>query len=220
MVSAVFLDRDGTINRDVPYCSRPQELELLPGVSQAIRAFNGLGLKAVVVTNQSGVARGYLEETMLAQIHAEMVRQLAVQGARIDAIYYCSHHPDDGCPCRKPGTALAWRAARELEIDLPSSWVVGDAPTDVEMGRRLGCRTILLTGSRALPRPASADYLAADLGAAALWIEEVMWAARGSTSGQTAIALGRRPLPLGNGGPGKGGQRQLDSRIAALVSDR
>ncbi|MFQ5879397.1 MAG: D-glycero-alpha-D-manno-heptose-1,7-bisphosphate 7-phosphatase [Dehalococcoidia bacterium] len=217
MVSAVFLDRDGTINRDVSYCSRPQEVALLPGVAQAIRAFNRLGLKVVVITNQSGVARGYFDEAMLAQIHIEMERRLAAQGARIDAIYYCPHHPDDGCPCRKPGTALAWRAARELEIDVASSWVVGDAVTDVAMGRRLGCRTILLTSSGESPSAATADLLVPDLGAAARHMEEVIRVTQGSTSGQTSIAPGHRPSALGKGGPDKAMERQLGSRIAALV---
>ena len=103
---AVFLDRDGTIARDVPYCSRPEDLELLPGVGEAIRLLNEHGFMVVIITNQSGIARGYFTEEMLERIHQKLKNDLAKSGAHVDAIYYCPHHPGEGCDCRKPKPAL------------------------------------------------------------------------------------------------------------------
>jgi D,D-heptose 1,7-bisphosphate phosphatase len=124
MNKAVFLDRDGTIARDVHYCRRVEDFELLPTVPEAIKLLNTNGFKVVVVTNQSGIARGYFTEQTLEQIHQKMKDELANHNAWVDAIYYCPHHPDDGCDCRKPGTALFLKAARELDIDLARSYVV------------------------------------------------------------------------------------------------
>jgi histidinol-phosphate phosphatase family protein len=137
MRSAVFLDRDGTIARDVHYCRRLEDFELLPTVTEAIRLLNENGFKVVVVTNQSGIARGYFTERTLAQIHDKMEVELAEYGAWVDAIYYCPHHPDEGCSCRKPGTALFHKAAREQGIDLESSYVVGDMQMDIDAGKAL-----------------------------------------------------------------------------------
>lgn len=137
---AVFIDRDGTIARDVPYCSRPEDFELFPGVAEAIRLLNRSGFKVVVITNQSGIARGYFDEQMLSRIHARMLELLAGQQARIDGIYYCPHHPDDKCDCRKPQPAMVFRAARDLDIDLSLSYVIGDTEMDCEMAVRAGCR--------------------------------------------------------------------------------
>ena len=142
---AVFLDRDGTIARDVPYCRRPEDFEILPTVNEAIRLLNQDGFKVVVITNQSGIARGYFTEGILAQIHDKMKEELARDGARLDAIYYCPHHPDEGCECRKPGVALLLKAAEELDIDFRLSCVVGDMPMDIDAGKALGCRTVLVT---------------------------------------------------------------------------
>jgi len=119
---AVFLDRDGTIAMDVHYCRRPEDFELLPTVPEAISLLNENGFMVVVITNQSGIARGYFTEETLAQIHQKMTGELAKYDARVDAIYYCPHHPDDGCQCRKPKTALFFRAAKELNIDFKLLW--------------------------------------------------------------------------------------------------
>ena len=148
---AVFLDRDGTLNVDVHYLSAPSKLELLPGASRALRRLAQAGFVIVVVTNQSGVARGKLDEATLASIHVELAAQLAEQGAGFDAVYYCPHHPSEGqppyraaCDCRKPLPGLLTRAARELSLDLSRSWVIGDSLRDLEAGAALGVPGILV----------------------------------------------------------------------------
>ena len=148
---SVFLDRDGTINEEVNYLSRPEQLRLLQGAAAAIRQINEAGLKAVITTNQAGVARGYFSEEKLQQIHLELQKMLGAQEARLDAIYHCPHHPTHGqgpykinCTCRKPKPGMLRRAARELKIDLSRSFVVGDKISDLEPGLIVGCRTILV----------------------------------------------------------------------------
>lgn len=145
MVRAVFLDRDGTIARNVPYCSRPEDLELLPGVGEGIRLLNESGFVVVIITNQSGIARGYFTEETLAKIHQKMKDDLAKCGAHIDAIYYCPHHPNDGCDCRKPKPALAFQAAKEHHIDLTQSFFIGDKLQDIEAGHLAGCKAVLIS---------------------------------------------------------------------------
>ena len=144
-MKAVFFDRDGTIARDVHYCRRVEDFEILPSVPQAIRLLNQHGFKVVVVTNQSGVARGYFTETTLLQIHQHMKEELAKYDARVDAVYYCPHHPDDGCECRKPKPGLLMKAAQDLGIDLGRSFVIGDSEIDVKAGKAVGCQTVLVT---------------------------------------------------------------------------
>ena len=139
---AVFLDRDGTIARDVPYCSRPEDFELLPRVAEAIKLLNDSGFKVVVITNQSGIGRGYFTEDMLGKIHHKMLNELNSSGAVIDAIYYCSHHPDDDCECRKPKPAMILQAAHDLDIDLCQSYFIGDKDLDVEAGKNARCLTV------------------------------------------------------------------------------
>ncbi len=141
---AVFLDRDGTISRDVPYCSCPEDFELLPMVAEGIKLFNDYGFKVVVVTNQSGVGRGYFSETMLTRIHRKMLDELKKSGVTIDAIYYCPHRPDDNCDCRKPNPKMILQAAQALKIDLERSYIIGDSDTDIQMGDKAGCQTILI----------------------------------------------------------------------------
>ena len=169
---AVFLDRDGTIARDVHYCCQVEDFEILPTVPQAIRLLNQYGFKVIVVTNQSGIARGYLTENTLSQIHQYMEDELAKYGAHIDAIYYCPHHPDDGCQCRKPKPALLLSAVKELGIGLERSYVVGDGEVDMETGKAARCQTVLVTTD---PNEKggiaeSSDYIADTLLAAAEWI--------------------------------------------------
>lgn len=169
---AVFLDRDDTIARDVRYCRRPEDLEILPTVPEAIRHLNENGFAVVVVTNQSGITRGYFTEETLAQIHKKMKDELGNHGAWVDAIYYCPHHPDDRCECRKPKPGLLLQAATELGIDLHSSYMVGDAPMDVDAGKAAGCKTILVgTGSNGgNAAKATADYTADNLYTGVEWI--------------------------------------------------
>ena len=131
--AAVFVDRDGTLIRDVGYLCRVEQLEILPNVPEAIRLLQEKDYKVVVVTNQSAVARGRLTEAMLADIHGELIARLARRGARLDAVYYCPHHPTEGfapykmvCDCRKPNTAMIRRAETELKLDPSRSYIVGD----------------------------------------------------------------------------------------------
>jgi D-sedoheptulose 7-phosphate isomerase len=139
---AVFIDRDDTIVQDVPYCSKPEDLRVFPGVGESIRKLNEAGYLTVLVTNQSGIGRGYFDEATLGRIHDRLKADLAADGAHLDAIYFCPHHPDKGCGCRKPATGMLERAVRDLGIDLRSSYVIGDSDNDVTMGLRAGCRCI------------------------------------------------------------------------------
>jgi heptosyltransferase II len=144
----IFLDRDGTVNRDTGYIKSTEELELLPGVVDGVACLNRAGATVVLVTNQSGVARGILSVATLTSIHAALNAALASGGARLDAIYYCPHHPDEHCLCRKPETGMVTRAAKDLGVDPSSSYVIGDKPRDIELARRIGARSILvLSGS-------------------------------------------------------------------------
>ena len=146
---AVFLDRDRTLIEDPGYLSAPEAVKLLPGVDLALKSLAGAGFKIVVVTNQSGIARGLLTEETLEKIHGELRRQLAAGGAHVDAIHYCPFHPEGTVEqyakeseLRKPRPGMLLQAAEELDIDLSRSWMVGDSPRDVEAGYRAGCRTI------------------------------------------------------------------------------
>lgn len=146
---AVFLDRDGTINEEVGYLSDPGQVTLLPGAADALLRLKEAGLKLVVVTNQSGIARGYMGEDDLKKVNDELGRLLAGHGVVIDAYYFCPHHPNftGECECRKPKTGMAMRAARELGIETAGSYFVGDKVTDVELGRNAGGKSVLvLTG--------------------------------------------------------------------------
>jgi len=147
MRSAVFLDRDGVINRKAPegeYITRWEDLEILPGVAASVRQIKEADLKVVVVTNQRCVAKGILTEIALQKLHERLIDQLAQDGAIIDGIYYCPHDKTAGCSCRKPAAGMLVQAAQEHEIDLKGSWMVGDSPSDILAGKNAGCRTIFL----------------------------------------------------------------------------
>lgn len=173
---AVFLDRDGTINEEVGYVLHPDELRLVPGALEGLRELRDLDLALVVVTNQSPVGRGSLTPGGLDAIHERLRELLADGGVTIDAIEHCPHMPDDGCACRKPGTAMIERAARALGLDPAASWVIGDHAGDVRMGRSVGARTILvLSGHGVDEREAAvpfADHVVADLREAAVVIRD------------------------------------------------
>lgn len=189
---AVFLDRDGTIARDVHYCRRVEDFEILPRVPEAIRRLNREGYKVVVITNQSGIARGYFSEQTLSSIHREMVTTLEQAGAHIDAVYVCPHLPDDGCECRKPSPTLIIRAAADVGIALEESYMIGDDPKDVKAGRAAGCRTILLTADPGQSRDDSlsiCDHAAADLHDAVEWLLED---ATGRSANAAPVVKGRR----------------------------
>jgi histidinol-phosphate phosphatase family protein len=144
--AAVFLDRDGTLIEDPGFLSDPAKVKLLPGASQAVRRLNQAGLAVVIVTNQSGIARGAITVDQYEAVHARLVQVLAGGGARLDGAYYCPHHPDvtGPCDCRKPGTKLFRDASTELNLDLGRSFYVGDRMTDIEPARTLGGRGILV----------------------------------------------------------------------------
>jgi D-glycero-D-manno-heptose 1,7-bisphosphate phosphatase len=144
---AVFLDRDGTINEQMGYINHLSRFKLLPQAVPAIRRLNAAGLKVVVVTNQSGAARGYFPASLVDEIHAHLQKILAAEGAHLDGIYVCLHHPNEGCACRKPRPTLMEQAARDLNLDLSRSYAVGDRYNDIETAANAGVKGILvLTG--------------------------------------------------------------------------
>jgi D-glycero-D-manno-heptose 1,7-bisphosphate phosphatase len=140
----VLLDRDGTIIVHKEYITSPIDVKLIPGVAEGIRLLRKLGLIVAVVTNQSGIGRGYFGLNDLELIHQRMEKLLADNGAAVDAIYFCPHHPDEGCECRKPAPGLALKAARDFGINLADSFVIGDNICDVELGQKIGATTILV----------------------------------------------------------------------------
>ncbi|MDO5296595.1 MAG: HAD family hydrolase [bacterium] len=151
--SAIFLDRDGTINEDVEYLRRPEDLRLLPHAGEALRELQRY-FTLIVITNQSGIARGYLSEQQLQIIHQRLDAMLAVYGVHISKYYYCPHHPDChgspygiSCQCRKPQTLLYRQAIRDFGLDAMSSWAIGDKIRDCSGAVQLGCRGILLSGA-------------------------------------------------------------------------
>ena len=140
---AVFLDRDGVLNRERrDYVKSPEELEMLAGIDTPIRRMRDNDYLIVVVTNQSVVGRGLITEEDLKRINDKMRAELESRGCHLDGVYYCPHTPQDGCSCRKPKPGLILRAASELGIDLKNSWLIGDQDSDVEAARRAGCRGI------------------------------------------------------------------------------
>jgi histidinol-phosphate phosphatase family protein len=177
---AVFLDRDGVINEDVGFLSRVEDMRLLPGAAAAIRRLNRAAFLAVVVTNQAVVARGECDEAGLRRIHNRMETLLGEEGAHVDRLYYCPHHPDGGfpgerkelkgpCACRKPATGMLEAARRDMNIAFAQSWFVGDRETDVLCARNAGVRSILVeadAGREGGPCLAHPDVRAKDLEAA------------------------------------------------------
>jgi D-glycero-D-manno-heptose 1,7-bisphosphate phosphatase len=177
MRGAVFLDRDGTINEELGYLNDPHRLYLIPGAAEAIRLLNDAGILTVVVSNQAGVGRGYFSTATIEAIHQQLAKELARRGAYVDAIYYCPHHPNEGCECRKPKTGMLLRASQEHKIDLQRAFVVGDKVSDMDAGRRVGCRTVLvLTGygeqTRKTYRNTSfqPDHISSDIDDGVKWI--------------------------------------------------
>ncbi len=175
-VNAVFLDKDGTLVENVPYNADPAKIRLAAGAGEALRAMQAAGYRIFVVSNQSGVARGYFPERALAGVLKRLRELLVAQGVELAGFYYCPHHPEGGCACRKPAPGLILRAAHEHEVDLKRSWLVGDILDDVEAGRRAGCRTVLIdNGNETEWRDGAErkpDFKVADLPGAARVIEE------------------------------------------------
>lgn len=182
---AVFLDRDGTINEQMGYINHISRFQLLPGVGAAIARLNGQRIPVVVVTNQSGLARGYFPAALLEAVHEKMFRGLAEDGAHIDGLYLCPHHPEakearyrQACDCRKPKTGMLEQAARELGLDLARSYVIGDRWSDLRCGAAVGARTILVLtgygrGDACYIGPTQTvqpDFVAEDLSKAVDWL--------------------------------------------------
>jgi D-glycero-D-manno-heptose 1,7-bisphosphate phosphatase len=140
---AMFLDRDGVLMEDVGYPRRVEDVRLLPGVGQALRRLRNAGFLLVVISNQAGIGRGIITPQAARAVHERLVELLAQEGVVLDDFRYCPHHPDDGCRCRKPSPAMLLDAAGDLDIDTSASFMIGDKESDVEAGRRAGCRTIL-----------------------------------------------------------------------------
>lgn len=140
----VFLDRDGTLVREVEYGHRLEDYEMLPGVPESLRRLASAGFQLAIVTNQSGIGRGYFTRADFERFQARLLSDLDAAGVRIAATYLCPHHPDDACTCRKPRPGLLYRARDELGADLAVSWVIGDHVKDMELARAAGCRGILV----------------------------------------------------------------------------
>lgn len=189
MNKAVFLDRDGTVTEEVGYLTDLGRLKLISGAGAAIKRLNEAGFKVVLVTNQSGVARGYFSESLVQEAHHLLEKMLAEHGAALDGIYYCPHHPTAGnsrytmvCNCRKPGTGLIETAAKDMNIDLKRSYMVGDKWSDVEMGQRAGMKSLLVKTGFAPNDPGNLrpahvnapDFVAHDLAEAVEWILQSM----------------------------------------------
>lgn len=171
---AVFLDKDGTLLENVPYSVDPATMRLLPGVAQGLRLLHAAGYRLIVISNQSGVARGYFPADALAAVEHRLEEMLREWGVCLSGFYYCPHHPEGSvpayavaCACRKPEPGLVLRAAQDHRIDLAASWFVGDTPADVTAGRRAGCRTVLVGPAQRLAPDLRPDGMVPDLAAAA-----------------------------------------------------
>jgi heptosyltransferase-2 len=163
----IFLDRDGTLNPDPGYIKSPDQFELFPGVSEALARLKRAGARLIVVTNQSGIARGLLSRKDLDAVHMKLKRLLDGAGVTLDAIYFCPHHPDDGCECRKPNRGMIDQAVRECGVTLDHSYLIGDHSRDIELAKRVGVRSVLVTTG--VVSPQDAERLKAS-GPAPAWI--------------------------------------------------
>lgn len=166
MNKAVFLDRDGTINREVDHLRKMEDFEFLPNSIPALKILSDSEYRIIIITNQSGIARGYFDEKTLKEIHEEMLHEFSREGIRIDRIYYCPHHPDENCECRKPNSGMFKAAEKDFNLDLKNSYSIGDTTQDIEAGKRMGCKTILVrTGYAGKDGryDVKADFIAMDL---------------------------------------------------------
>jgi D-glycero-D-manno-heptose 1,7-bisphosphate phosphatase len=169
---AVFLDRDGTLIEDVGYPREAEGVRLLDGAADALAALRRAGFALVVVSNQSGIGRGLVTQDEADAVHRRFLDELHARGVEIDDVRYCPHAPEDACACRKPAAGLVLASARELGLDVARSFMVGDKPSDVEAGRRAGCRTIALDGDAG---GSAADYVAVG------WVDAVDYVLRSRT---------------------------------------
>lgn len=180
---AVILDRDGTINEDTGYISSPEGLRLIEGAAAAIKSLNREGVPVIVISNQSGVGRGFFNSLDVRRVNESLKGLLISQGANVEAFYFCPHHPEDGCNCRKPRPGLIQRAAAEHSIDLKTSYVVGDKSTDIGLAKNAGAKGVLvLTGQgreESLKLKAAPHLIAKDLKEAVRWIIDDLKRRRG-----------------------------------------
>ena len=167
----VILDRDGTINVEEHYLSDPEKVKLLPQAAAGLRRMSGAGLGLVVMTNQSGVGRGFFDLTRVEAVNARLCQLLEEEGVRLDGIYVCPHLPEDGCACRKPNTGLVEQASRDLGFTPSDCFVIGDKDCDIDLGHRMGATTLLVRtgyGNELEADPGlSPDYVVDDLAEAA-----------------------------------------------------
>ncbi len=144
---AVFVDRDGTLNEDHGYVTSPEQLVVFPGVLQALARLNQLGVRVILLTNQSAIGRGFMTAQDFQRIHQKLEDLLSAQDGKLDAVYYCPHHPDEGCACRKPNIAMIQEAAEYFSLDLSLCYVVGDKCSDLEAAHRAGAQGLLVMSS-------------------------------------------------------------------------
>ena len=173
----VLLDRDGTVIANEPTLVEPDEVALIEGAAAGMRHLVSLGLGVVIVTNQSAIGRGLLDEPGLAAVHARLTERLREEGVHVDGIFHCPHHPDDACACRKPKSGMVDRAVAVFGFDPAQCFVVGDSASDIELGRGLGATTILVRtghGSDTETSGVPADHVVDDLGAAGVLIGELL----------------------------------------------
>ncbi len=169
MAPAIFLDRDGTLMEDVDYCRDPADVRIYPGVAENLRKLRDHGFENIIVTNQSGIARGLVTPAEYEAVHVELLRQLGP--GLITAAYFCPDHPDSPSERRKPAPGMILDAARAHRLDLPRSWMIGDKTSDIVSGQRAGTRTILVeTGYGARQRDCEPDHRAKDIVSAAAFI--------------------------------------------------
>jgi D-glycero-D-manno-heptose 1,7-bisphosphate phosphatase len=182
MEKAVFMDRDGVIIEDTGYIGQIDRCRFLPGVSRAVKSLNAGGFKVIIITNQSGVARGYFSEEAVREVNQYITEKLAREGALIDRIYYCPHHKDGvveayrkDCYCRKPNPGMIEQAVLDFGLDISRSFLIGDKASDIEAGHRAGCRTILLAASGytvTLSGDIAADHVTPDISEATKWLKK------------------------------------------------
>ena len=174
----VLIDRDGTINVEKNYLSSPDQIELFPETAAGIKLLKSLGLTVAVVTNQSAIGRKFFDTERLEEIHTRLHEILATAGAKVDAVYFCPHIPEDSCDCRKPSAAMAKRAASDFGAELEKSFVIGDNVCDIDLGRNVGATTFLVRTGYGVrtetERKTQADYTVENLLEAALIIKGIL----------------------------------------------
>ena len=169
---AIFLDRDGTINKEVEYLHEPEKFEFTPDALEGMKKFQDMGFKLVVITTQAGIGLGYFTKEDFYKVNRKMLRDASVAGIKLDRIYFCPHGFNDGCDCRKPNTALVERAQKDLNLDVKGSYFIGDKSSDIECGKRSGMRTIKMTTGHNEEAKVQPDFVASTLLEAANFVLE------------------------------------------------